>query len=71
MSIKYRGNSRDEKWRERQRQKQHDRQELTKKAEEESKTELQGEREGEAGVVETVDQGNPAEPGKTTEPLHG
>jgi len=67
MSIKYRGNSGDEKWRERQRQKQHERQELTEKAEEESKTE----REGETGAVEAVDQGNPAEAGKTTEPLQG
>jgi hypothetical protein len=68
MGIKYRGNSRDEQWRDRQRQKQRERQAVEEKAEEEARTELQEEPESQTGAVE---QGNPIESGKTTKPPQG
>jgi hypothetical protein len=75
MGIKYRGNSRDEQWRDRQRQKQRERQEVDQKSKEEAKEgasiELQEEPESQIGAVEAVEQGNPTEPDKATEPPQG
>jgi hypothetical protein len=74
MSIKYRGNSRDEQWRDRQRQKQRERQEVEKKGKEEARTDLQEEPQSQTGAVEAVEavvQANPTEPGKATEPPQG